>query len=149
MLIFDSKQETIFLKYIFPINLKYGSMLWNVNKDLINQIFDFYLTGELNNKKIFAEPIHFQVKGFDIIKSIVKTLNNKGINIQTKEKKYKVICTFFNNIQLTFLIEFSISFENLTKIYTFPNKNFNFPLLILLNFLFLDLLNWIVDFESY
>ena len=122
MLIFDSKQEKIFLKYIFPINLKYGSMLRNVNKDLINHIFDFNLTGELNNKKIFSEPIHFQVKGFDIVKSIVKTLNNKGINIQSKEKKYKVICTVFNNIQLTFLTEFSISFENLTKIYTFPIK---------------------------
>ena len=122
MLIFDSKEEKIFLKYFFPINLKNGSMIRNVNKDLINQIFDFKLSGELNNKKVFSEPIHFQVKGFDIVKSIVKNLNNKEINIQSKEKKYKVLCTVFNNIQLTFIIEFSISFENLTKIYTFPIK---------------------------
>ena len=122
MLIFDSNQEKIFLKYIFPINLKNGSLLRNVNKDLINQIFDFKLSGELYDKNIFSEPIHFQVKGFDIVKSIVKNLNNKGINIQSKEKKYKVLCTVFNNIQLTFLTEFSISFENLTKIYTFPIK---------------------------
>ena len=53
MLIFDSKQGKNFLKYIFPINLKYCSTLRNVNKDLINQIFDFILTGELNNKKFF------------------------------------------------------------------------------------------------
>ena len=122
MLIFNSKEEKIFLKYFFPINLKNGSMIRNVNKDLINQIFDFKLSGELNNKKVFSEPIHFQVKGFDIVKSIVKNLNNKEINIQSKEKKYKVLCTVFNNIQLTFIIEFSISFENLTKIYTFPIK---------------------------
>ena len=122
ILIFNSKEEKIFLKYFFPINLKNGSMIRNVNKDLINQIFDFKLSGELNNKKVFSEPIHFQVKGFDIVKSIVKNLNNKEINIQSKEKKYKVLCTVFNNIQLTFIIEFSISFENLTKIYTFPIK---------------------------
>ena len=36
MLIFNSKEEKIFLKYFFPINLKNGSMIRNVNKDLIN-----------------------------------------------------------------------------------------------------------------
>lgn len=72
ILTFNSSEKKIFLKFNFPIYLKNGFNLRNVNKDLINQMFDIKLTGNINQKNIFSEPVNFKVKGFEILKSIIK-----------------------------------------------------------------------------
>ncbi len=125
ILTFDSSQQKVFLKFNFPINLNNGFNIRNVNKELSNQIFDIKLSGLFKQKKILTEPINFQVKGFDIVKSIIKTLNNKETIPQIKEKNVRIISSVFNNIQMSFLVEFQISLENLKKVYTFTIKKIN------------------------
>ena len=125
ILTFDSSQQKVFLKLNFPINAKNGFNLRQVKKELTNQIFDIKLSGLFNQKEIFSEPINFQVKGFDIVKAIIKTLNNKETIPQIQDKNVKIISSVFNNIQMTFLVEFQISLEHLKKVYTFPIKNLN------------------------
>lgn len=125
ILTFNSSEKKIFLKLNFPIYLKNGFNLRNVNKDLINQMFDIKLTGNINQKNIFSEPVNFKVKGFEILKAIIKTLNNRETIPNTNDKYIKIRCSVFNDIQMTFLIEFQISFENLKTIYTFPIKKIN------------------------
>lgn len=101
----------------------------NINMNYANIIFDFSIYANLHGINAVKDPINFKVKGYDILKSIQNKLSEinyfQNFDVKTSENKEYMV-TVFQNIQCTFIVEFTVSNVNIAKYITSSQQSMNY-----------------------